>query len=230
MNDHLSVTHTEIIALQTEMKQDIHFESLCKEHGLPWDFAGGYEPRGYNGPAPERVRLLVLLAEPGAITPTEARNPLTAIGHNRWIEPFDTRLQEHYWRINLRELCRHVWPENTDENMYACLGKSNTFWMSLPPAAQTREVPRAPLQYFLWTYLKRFVALFPNAIILAAGGKAQRRLKLINADFECCSAFTRPESNKPHARDSYRRAAEAIKAKLALRGGCPDVDTRTPLD
>jgi hypothetical protein len=107
-NDDLKHTHAPIFSLQTEMKEDRRFKALCEEHGLPWDFAAGYEPRGYNGPAPERTKLLVLLAEPGAITRTEAQNLSPAIRHSRWIEPYDLSLQEHYWRANLLELCRYV--------------------------------------------------------------------------------------------------------------------------
>jgi hypothetical protein len=46
----LKRTHAPIFALQTEMKEDAKFRALCIENGLPWDFAAGYEPRGYNGP------------------------------------------------------------------------------------------------------------------------------------------------------------------------------------
>src|SRR5437870_2831549 len=140
MDDCLKATHAPILSLQAEMKEDRRFKALCEGHGLPWDLEAGYEPRGYNGPAPEHVRLLVLLAEPGAITPTEAENLLPAIGHSRWIEPFDLRLREHYWRANLLELCRYVWLESTEDNMYAHLGGSNTFWMSLRTGAQTSQV------------------------------------------------------------------------------------------
>src|SRR6266446_5107641 len=147
-DDELTRTHAPIFALQAEMKDDERFRALCQRHGLPWNFAAGYEPRGYNGPAPEETKLLVLLAEPGAITPTEARNLLPAISHRRWVEPYDLRLQEHYWRANLLELCRYIWPENTEDSMYANLGKSCTFWMSLPPGAQTSQIPREPLDYF----------------------------------------------------------------------------------
>jgi hypothetical protein len=84
--------------------------------------------------------------------------------------------------------------------------------MSLRSGAQTGRVPRELLQYFSHTYLQRFLALFPNAIVLAAGGKAQSRLRSVHAEFEHCSAFTRPESNKSRAQESWRRAGQAIAA------------------
>jgi hypothetical protein len=86
----------------------------------------------------------------------------------------------------------------------------------LPRGNQIGRVPSELLQYFLHTYFKRFLALFPNAVILAAGGKAQSRLRSIHhIEFESCSAFTRPESNKPRAKDSWQRAGQVIGRRLA---------------
>ena len=208
-------THVPIFALQAEMKSDRQFEALCRQSGLPRDFVAGYEPRWYNGPPPELTKVLFFMAEPGAITETEKNNLLPAITHDDWIGTYDLRLQEHYWRDNLRQLCRHIWPENTEASMCEQLGGSCTFWMSLPRNAQTKAIPAAPLNYFLTKYLARFLALFPNAIILAAGGKAAERLTKVGHAFERCSAFTKPESNKPSARESWRVAGLAIARRLA---------------
>ncbi len=166
----LERTHAAIFALQAEMKADQELRALCEKHGLPWDFAGGYEPRWFNGPPPEQTKVLFLMAEPGAITPTEAMNLGPAINHEDWLGTYNLRLQEHYWRANLRELCRHIWPVHTERNMYEHLGGSCTFWMSLPRGSQTKSIPAQLLNFFLTKYLRRFLALFPQAVILAAGG------------------------------------------------------------
>jgi hypothetical protein len=216
-HDGLIPAFNAILSLHSEMKEDQLFKSLCEKHGLPWDSAAGYEPRGYNGPPPENVRLLVLMAEPGAITQTEAQNLRPAISHDAWTKGFDLNYQEHYWRKNLQKLCHYVWPESTEDNMYEYLGKSNTFWMSLRPGSQTSPIRREPLDYFERKYLTRFLTLFPNAVILAAGGKAQERLRRVDAEFESCSAFTKPESNKPRALDSWCLAGHEIGRKIAQR-------------
>jgi len=207
-------SHESILALQDEIKNDLKFQALCELHGLPWDFSAGYEPRWYNGPPPEETSLLFFMAEPGAITKTERHNLLPAILHQDWIGTYDLRLQEHYWRDNLRQLCRYIWPTETERNMYAHVGGTCTFWMSLPPGSQTNQVPRPPLDFFLQRYLPRLLNLFPNAVFLAAGGKAAQRLKTLGVAFETCSAFTRPESNKPRARASWQEVGSRLAAKL----------------
>jgi hypothetical protein len=217
----ISSTHVEIIKLQHEMCRDQMFRDFCETNTLPWDFTGGYEPRWYNGPVPEDVKLLFLMAEPGAITDTERADPLPAIQHAEWLHGYDTRKQEHYWRSNLRELCGHVWPNETEENMYRYLGGSCTFWMSLRPGKQNANVPSELEKYFLTAYLGRFLSLFPNAVLLAAGGKARTRLKklerLTNSSlaFDTCWAFTRPACNQAAARESWHTAGEAIRRRLA---------------
>lgn len=208
-------SHRDIIALQSAMMSDMRFRELCESSGLPWDFGSGYEPRWYNGPAPEDVRVLFFMAEPGAITPTESQNLLPAISYDDWIGRYDLNAQEHYWRDNLRELCRHIWPEDVEAAMRSHLAGSCTFWMSLAPGSQTSEVDRPVVNYFTRTYLKRFIALFPNAIFLAAGGKARNRLRPLQIPFEQCSALTRPESNKPRAHKSWAAAGARIRSMLA---------------
>ena len=138
MSDGLALTHSPVLSLQAEMEEDRRFQALCEKLDLPWDFEAGYRPRGYHGPAPEQVKLLVLLAEPGAISPTEGKNLLPAISHNHWIGGFDLRSQEHYRRGNLQKLCSYVWPESTEDNMYEYLGKSNAF-LDVPSFRRTNR-------------------------------------------------------------------------------------------
>jgi hypothetical protein len=157
------------------------------------------------------------MAEPGAITKTEKLDP--PITHHRWLAGVNLDCQETYWMKNLYQLCQTLWFQETEAHMDAFLGGSCTFWMSLPEGKQTHPVPQKLLDYFLRTYLSRFVALFPNAIILAAGGKAKHRLISMNIDHVACSAFTRPESNKPRAKVSWSDAGKKIAERLSRRFG-----------
>lgn len=224
MRPGIDLMHVEVIKLQQEMCRDRVFRNLCETNNVPWDFTGGYEPRWYNGPAPKDVKLLFLMAEPGAITSTERTNLLPAVQHAEWLRGYDTSKQEHYWRANLYKLCGYIWPDETEENMCRYLGGSCTFWMSLRPGEQNANVPSELEKYFLTTYLGRFLALFPSAVLLAAGGKARTRLKKFGrlttdgGAFETCWAFTRPACNQAAARESWRVAGEAIGRKLATRG------------
>jgi hypothetical protein len=163
------------------------------------------------------------MAEPGAITDDERTDLLPVVDHAPWLRGFDLTLQRHYWRKNVRELCSYIWPNGTEANMGHYLGGSCTFWMSLPPKKQTAQLRREVQDYFLEVYLCRFISLFTNAVVLAAGGKAKARLQRLARltqtplAFEECRAFTKPESNKARAHDSWRLAGEAIKSKLAAR-------------
>ena len=157
------------------------------------------------------------MAEPGAITSTEAMNLNPPITFNPWNAVRDSYQRENYWLRNLYLLCQAVWPTEIEDKMDAYIGGSCTFWMSLPPGNQVKAVPRPVVNYFLEAYLKRFLGLFPNAVILAAGGKAQQRLSWIKVDFVSCSAFTRPEANKPRARESWMRAGIEIAQALGGR-------------
>lgn len=237
MQSDLSRTHAAIFALHQEMKADREFRRLCEQpardlpHGLPWNFEDGYEPRWYNGPAPEDVQVLFLMAEPGAPTKTEKecreKDPEHAaqpVNHEEWLAPYRDKIknQEHYWRENLRALCRHIWPDETEANMYRYLGGSCTFWMSLPEK-QTTPVPRDLEDYFLKNYLRRFLQLFPNAVLLAAGStkprtRLERLKRLAHAEFqfECCWAFTKPACTifKQRAEDSWRQTGRSIRSKL----------------
>jgi phosphopantetheine adenylyltransferase len=71
MNDEVKLAP--VLRLQAEMLRDETFETLCRKYRLPWDFESGYVPRWYNGPAPDDVRVLFLMAEPAAISSTERR-------------------------------------------------------------------------------------------------------------------------------------------------------------
>ncbi|MDE2271709.1 MAG: hypothetical protein KGJ94_06955 [Xanthomonadaceae bacterium] len=231
-------THKSIIELWQEMKSDAEFKRLCDKYCLPWDFDAGYEPRWYNGPRPEDVKVLFLMAEPGAITKTEKDNPRPAISDDGWPEqdPVTARKQENYWKENLYTLCSSIWPQNTRAEMNRHLAGSCTFWMSLPDQDyakqrgcdlnQTSAIPRELEDYFLERYLCWLLAAFPaTTIILAVGAtKATPRLKRLRGltaapvtqPIVNCQAFTLPASNTKKAKDSWKVAACAIKTKLGL--------------
>ena len=205
--------------LRQEMCNDRMFRNLCEKHGLPWDIQAGYEPRSYDGPEPEDLKLLVFMAEPGAIANRESEHLLPPVLHARLIGDYNTTYTEHYWRENLMVMCREIWPEDTEDHAFRNMGRSNSFWMSLPGRKQKEEVSHELLAYFEQEYLTRFVAMFPQALILAAGGKAQARLKRIGVDFIKSYAFTKPASNNTKkAIPSWRSASQQIAERIARTG------------
>ena len=215
----ISQTHASVFELQRAMASDAAFEFLCRKHGLPWNAGSGYEPRWYNGPPPAEARVLVLMAEPGA--PSRAVHLSRTVAYSDWLAGYDLQLPDHYWRANLLQLCRYIWPSDTEAKMVKHLAGSCTFWMSLPEGGQTKPVPGALINYFSEHYLRRFLALFTNAVVLAAGKKAHERLTKLGIPHESCWAFTRPGCNQKMARDSWREAGSAIRETLAARTAAP---------
>jgi hypothetical protein len=216
-DENIEATHAEIVALQAKMCKDKTFRHLCVSHGLPWDFESGYFPRWYGGPAPSAARVLLFMAEPAPIAASENVDLTKAVSGPNWPDTRDLTLPEHYWRKNVMELCRHIWPTRTVSNLNAYLGRSCTFWMSMPHGSTTKEVPAAPLDYFIETYLTQLLSFFSRAEIVAAGRKASRRLDKIGVRHHFCWAFTRPGCNHPNAAESWRSVGSTVAAKLSQR-------------
>lgn len=206
-------THGVLLNLHAEIKSDSVFRELCISHGLHWEDVGN-EPRGYNGPAPEDVQVLYVSAEPGPVTPTERLNLIPAITNAPWLDGFDLSLQEHYWRKNLEVICSSIWPENTVEQMDKHLGGMQSFWIYLPEGATTDAIPKPVMDYWRQHYAHRLFGLFPHAVVLAAGLKAQKRLDQLNIKYISCGAVTRPGCNFKTVKDSWPRAGNAISDLL----------------
>ena len=209
-------THGPLLDLHAEIKGDTAFKEHCLSHGLLWEDVGN-EPRGYNGPAPEDVQVLYVSAEPGPVTPTERLNLTPAITNTPWLDGFDLSLQEHYWRKNLVTICESIWTENTVEQMNSHLGGMQSFWVSLPEGATTNAIPKAVLEYWQQHYAHRLFGLFTNAVVLAAGLKAQKRLDQLNVKYISCGAVTRPGCNFKTVKDSWPIAGRTIKGLLQQR-------------
>jgi hypothetical protein len=206
-------THGILLDLHTEIKNDSVFKELCLSHGLLWEDVGN-EPRGYNGPSPEDVQVLYVSAEPGPVTPTERLNLIPAITNAPWLSGFDLSLQEHYWRKNLEVICESIWPTDTVENMDKHLGGMQSFWISLHEGATTNAIPKPVLDYWRQHYAHRLFGLFPHAVVLAAGLKAQKRLDQLNIKYISCGAVTRPGCNFKTVKDSWPVAGKEIKDLL----------------
>lgn len=205
-----------VLDIHAEIKGDTAFKELCFSHGLLWEDVGN-EPRGYHGPAPEDVQVLYISAEPGPVTPIERHSLIPAITTGPWIDGFDLNLPEHYWRKNLQVICNSIWPENTVEQMDKHLGGMQSFWISLPEGATTKAIPRPVLDYWRQHYSHRLIDLFPHAVILAAGNKAQERLRRLGIDFIGCGAVTKPGCNFKKVKDSWPLAGKSIKDLLLKR-------------
>jgi len=237
LSPEIRVSHKLIINIWQEMKSDREFERLCRESGLPsWYVDEAYEPRWYNGPRPDDVKVLFLMAEPGAITKNERKNLKPAISNEGWPaqDSVTEKQQENYWRKHLYQLCSEVWPEDTRAKMNQYLAGSCTFWASLPSNEeakhrsinlnQTSQVPRRVADYFLKKYLGRFLAIFPASTIVVAAGltKAKSRLDRleevtavpVKQRVKTCIALTKPAATGKRAKESWSRVGREVRQML----------------
>lgn len=212
--------------LQQEMLRDQNFRQLCETAGLPWAPEEGYEPRWYTGPASGNVKVLLVMAEPGAISDTEAINLLPAVNSStsvRWYSNHNLKLNEHYWRANLLTLCESIWPTDTEQCMDEQLGGTCAFWMSLPKGKQTAAVPRRLETYFSEQYFRRLLSLSGNPVIIAAGRKASDRLRRYGVAHLHCWALTKPGSYRKAAKSSWIDTGEKVR-RILLSSEGPTTD------
>ena len=203
---------------------------IARAHRLPHDYAAGHRPRHFAGALdrPDRVEVLLLLAEPGSTPyPWEVgRSPDTWLddvcsdgvggrgGHPFVYDPahaYDPRYEARFAVAPARFLAQ-VFPDLAPAERMARVVIANAFWMQAD--ASGGRIPRGAERAFA-PILGRFVALFPSAQVVAAGGKASERLALAGRRHLRMSALTQPEYNKPSARESHARVARQLREGAA---------------
>lgn len=190
--------------LQKQMLADNEFQDLCLKHGLPWDPANGYEPRWFAGHSEKPPRYLVVMAEPAMPAPYPDSSEFPpSIDRMNWLDGYDLSLREHYWRENVEVVFKQIWPNNTSQMMNKHVGGTCAFWMSLPPGKANDDVPRELESFFMRKYFPEILKICGDVELIAAGGKAQRRLSPYNIPHHSCWAFTRPGCNRKEARESW---------------------------
>lgn len=197
---------------------------ISKRHGLPSDYKSGHRPRHIAGNLadPEAVRTILLLAEPGSSPDYEELNRDEAdwiddiccdgVGGKGFRLRYDEKAQSLY-KKNPRSFFAMIWP---DESYAARMKKviiTNSFWMQAHLSGE--NVPAQAAKEF-GVYLKQFVSAFPNAICVAAGGKAKERCKWANISAIGMGALTPPGANQPKIKESWSIAASEVKRRIKL--------------
>lgn len=198
-------------SLQKRMLADHEFKGLCKKYSIPWAPDSGYEPRWFAGPEASPPRFLIVMAEPAPISKTEESHLLPAVAAVRWLDGYDFKLLEHYWRLNVKALFREVWPEETSSMMNRHVGGTCAFWMSLPHGKTTLAVPRELEEFFIEKYFLEILELCAKSELIAAGGKASTRLSRYSIPHRTCWAFTRPGCNRAEAKASWRHLGQSLR-------------------
>jgi len=197
---------------------------IARRFSLPCEYKAGNRPRHFAGNLadPLAVRLILLLAEPGSAPGAEEinRDEVTwlqdvtcdGLGNGGFRLRYDDRSIGPY-EINPREFIKMIWPDESYAERMEKVVITNSFsmqaWTSGGPIP-----PQAAKEYGV--YLKRFINVFSNATIVAAGKKAENRALWARIPALPIRAFTPPGSNQQAASISWRMAAEAIRAGLGL--------------
>lgn len=199
-------------------------QEISRRHGLPTDYKAGHRPRYFAGNLgePSAVRLILLLAEPGS---SPGREELKC-DEATWLEDvtcdglgdggFPLRydhLAKYPYEKNPRDFIQMVWPDEAYADRMKKVVITNSFCMQAEKSGGKIPV-KAAREY--GDYLKRFIAVFQNAVVVAAGRKASDRCRRAKIQVLKMGAFTPPGSNQSKVRGSWMTTAEDVRAQLGL--------------
>jgi hypothetical protein len=182
---------------------------------MRWNPTGGHVPRGFCGATdgPERVRLVLICAEPG--DPHDGEHHAadgTEEGHLRSTYAYTWHClatgKDQFHR-NIRWLLHECWPGETFEQHM-----QKTWVTDSVLCSAEREMGKVPLEVeraCTERHLRRQLAALPDAVVVALGGKAQARLRRAGVDaFHPAFAVAPPGCNMPGARESWQRVAALL--------------------
>ena len=106
-----------------------------------------------------------------------------------------------------------IWPDESYAKIMKKVILANSFWMQAHHSGC--NIPANAAKEF-GVHLKKFVSAFPNAHIVAAGGKAQERCRWANILATEMGALTPPGANQHKVRTSWQNAADIIRSKLGV--------------
>lgn len=185
------------------------FDGACK--CMKWKPEEGHVPRGFHGAygSPCEVELVLVCAEPGNPHSGERHTGIESAFEytGSALEAGTDRFHENVLKI--LELC---WPGQSFEQ------KMRRTWLtdSVLCSAEIEggPVPKSATLACGNRYLKRQLALFPNALVVALGVKAQKRLRGQGVEgFLCAAAVAPPGCYFSGARASWEAIPQALKSR-----------------
>ena len=188
-----------------------NFESKCEPCGTCiFEPANGYVPAGFGGATGslDEVQLVIVTAEPGApIDNAGYREGMSAeqmvlnsirIFHEamenggvqrqgRLVYPF------HH---NMQRILDEFWPGESLDSQLRKTWATNAVLCPIQKSGDnhSKDHPKEVEKICAATYLKKQLALFPRAFVLALGGKAQKRMEEAGLPF--CAKGIHPSAGK----------------------------------
>ncbi len=193
------------------------FDKACMS--MRWNPEGGHIPRGYTGATGtlQDVSLVICLAEPGDPNRIERYDFLS--GAEQLVQTTAAGVAGAIakggrgFHGNLLYVIRACWPDlSFDEQL-----KRTWITEATLCSAQntTKPVPKEIEFECASRYLKKQIALVPDAFILALGRKAEQRLRAVGIRFDFAArAVGRPIGSRIDAESSWNAAGVAFQAYM----------------
>lgn len=167
----------------------------------------GHAPRGYAGATGnlDEVRAIFVFAEPGNPYPEESYQNVS----EAWEFATGCFLNgPDQFHVNVRWILEQAWPDLTPEQRLRRVYLTDSVLCS---AAIEGGVVRAGVERTCVEHLFRAQRnLFPKAIVVAFGNKAQHRLERLGVDFVPAWAVAPPGSNRREAQASRQEIAQML--------------------
>ena len=211
--DHLPCTEVREILIEA-LAPCPHFSGTC--HACcRWDPASGHIPRGFLGAtgSPHEVRLVMVLAEPGdphdeeAYDPSQSKEELLAAFCTHSFACF--RDGHDPFHRNQKEVIDQCFPGMSLEQQLRSVWMVDAMLCSAPK--EGGHVPARVWRTCAETYLKRQLALFPQAVVAAFGHKASTRLRDFT-DAVHAKALAPPGCNFAGVRESWYDVVRHVRA------------------
>lgn len=181
------------------------FTGACSE--MRWQPEAGHVPRGFLGSTGslEEVELVLVFAEPG--DPHENEKHKDMHSAHAYAKSCYASGKDLFHR-NVRKILKDCWPNDSFEEQL------RKVWLTESVLCSARKecgpVSSKAARACGELYLLKQLELFPNALVVALGGKAQRRLRAIGfTNFLAVFAAAPPGCN--------RIKAAATWAQIPLR-------------
>ena len=202
--------HQELVQILSRAYRCPEFDAACKGV-MQWKPQRGHIPRGFKGAcgAISEVELVLVVAEPG--------NPLddgrfadlkSAYQYLKGAYQYSTSALREGGKTsfhgNLLGIVESCWPKMDFERQMRKVWITESVLCS--PPKEGGHVPKRCVTACGERYLLPQLKTFPNALVVALGTKAQKRLQAVGVtDFLCAYAVAPPGCNRREARPSWEK-------------------------
>ena len=176
---------------------------------MKWEPTAGFIPRGFLGATGtiEEVKLVLVCAEPGDPHDGETHTGMES-AYEYAYHAFETRMDAFH--KNIRLIMNMCWPDLSFDERLRKVWITNSILCSVN--SRYEEIPQYVEKKCAEKFLLPQLKLFPNALIVAMGNKAEKRMKNIGViDFISVDSAAAPGGNTVKAKESWKKIPVELK-------------------